>query len=47
MNRSPAYLEWREATLQEGQQETLQNETRGLLEAKLALPTWFENQTEA
>jgi hypothetical protein len=38
MNLSPAYLEWRESTLQagrqEGRQETLQVEIRGLLEAK-------------
>jgi hypothetical protein len=38
MNLTPAYLEWRESTLQagrqEGRQETLQDDIRGLLEAK-------------
>jgi hypothetical protein len=34
MNLSPAYLEWRESTLQAGRQEAAQDEIRGLLEAK-------------
>jgi hypothetical protein len=34
MNLSPAYLEWREATRQEGRQEERQEATQGLLKAK-------------
>jgi hypothetical protein len=33
-NLSPAYLEWREVTLQAGRQEALLDAIRGLLEAK-------------